>query len=221
MSFPLESILFGFLLLVAWEIVRAKNLFAAVMLSGIFSLLCTGIYTLTDAVDVAFTEAAVGAGVSTVLFLATLALTGEKEAPSGGFSLPALLTALSVGAVLLYATGDMPAYGDYSAVINHHVVPRYVEQSGTEVGLPNIVTSVLASYRGYDTFGETTVVFTAAVGVLVLLGGVAWQTEATRGRQALPSRPSAYLPPAEGDLSDNQAITRETNDNRAPDEAAT
>jgi len=50
------------------------------------------------------------------------------------------------------------------------VVPRYLEQSGTEIGIPNVVTSVLASYRGYDTFGETTVIFTAGMSVLVLLG---------------------------------------------------
>jgi multicomponent Na+:H+ antiporter subunit B len=51
------------------------------------------------------------------------------------------------------------------------VVPRYLEESGAEIGLPNVVTSVLASYRGYDTLGETTVIFTAGIGVLLLLGG--------------------------------------------------
>jgi len=50
------------------------------------------------------------------------------------------------------------------------VAPRYLEESGTEIGIPNVVTSVLASYRGYDTLGETAVIFTAGVGVLVLLG---------------------------------------------------
>jgi multicomponent Na+:H+ antiporter subunit B len=50
------------------------------------------------------------------------------------------------------------------------VAPRYIEESGDEIGVPNIVTSVLASYRGYDTLGEVTVIFTAACGVLVLLG---------------------------------------------------
>lgn len=201
MSFPFEAILLVFLILIAWEIVRSKNLFGAVMLSGIFSLLCTGVYTLTDAVDVAFTEAAVGAGVSTVLFLATLSLTGEDEARRTGVSWPAMAVALAVGAALLYGTADMPAYGDYAAVINHHVVPRYVEQSGAEVGLPNIVTSVLASYRGYDTFGETTVVFTAAVGVLVLLGGRRWQQEATQG---VTPPPVTQRPPANEDSAEQE-----------------
>jgi multicomponent Na+:H+ antiporter subunit B len=166
---PIEIGLFSLLIVVALFIVRAHNLFNAVMLSTIFSLLCTGIYTLVDAVDVAFTEAAVGAGISTVLFLATLSLTGEKAAARGSQPWLARLVAGGTGLALLYGTADMPAYGDYSAVIHHHTVPRFVIDSPTEIGLPNMVTSVLASYRGFDTFGETTVVFTAAVGVLVLL----------------------------------------------------
>ncbi len=166
---PIEALLFVLLLTIAVFIIRSHNLFTAVMLGSIFSLLCTGIYTLVDAVDVAFTEASVGAGVSTVLFLATLALTGDEEAPRRHRSGLAILVVALAGCALLYGTADMPAYGDFAAPINHHVVPRYIVDSPHEVGMPNIVTSVLASYRGFDTFGETTVVFTAAVGVLILL----------------------------------------------------
>ena len=64
----------------------------------------------------------------------------------------------------------MPHFGDPQAPIHEHVAPRYIYTSPTEIGIPNMVTSVLASYRGYDTLGEVTVVFTAGVGVLVLLG---------------------------------------------------
>lgn len=171
MSFPIEEVLFLMLLVIAALIIRARSLFTAVMLAGIFSLLCTGVYTLIDAVDVAFTEAAVGAGVSTVLFLGTLALTGERESHAQSRPLLAGLLVLLCGGLLIYGTLDMPAYGSFNAPIHHHVVPRYIEQSPQEIGLPNFVTGILASYRGFDTFGETTVVFAAAVGVLVLLGG--------------------------------------------------
>jgi multicomponent Na+:H+ antiporter subunit B len=88
----------------------------------------------------------------------------KKPSPS------ALVLVLATGALLIYGTLDMPRYGDPSAPINQHVANRYIEKSGDEIGLPNIVTSVLASYRGYDTFGETAVVFTAAVGVLAIIG---------------------------------------------------
>jgi multicomponent Na+:H+ antiporter subunit B len=63
----------------------------------------------------------------------------------------------------------MPPFGDPANPIHHHVAPHYLEESEHEIGIPNVVTSVLASYRGYDTMGETTVIFAAAVGVLLLL----------------------------------------------------
>ncbi|WP_167730339.1 DUF4040 domain-containing protein [Terasakiella sp. SH-1] len=155
-------------------ILRMKNLFAVVMLGGIYSLLSALMFVNLDAVDVAFTEAAVGAGISTVLMLGTLALTSREEKrekkPAHTIWLP-LLVVVATGVALIYGTLDMPAYGDPNAPVHQHVAPRYLTDSETEVGMPNIVTSVLASYRGFDTLGETTVVFTALVGVLILLAG--------------------------------------------------
>ena len=146
-----------------------RNLFAVVMLSGIFTLTAASLYVVLTAVDVAFTEASVGAGIATVLMLETLALVGSEEKPTRGRAMPLVLV-LITGAALIYGTLDMPRYGDPDAPINRHVVPRYIQDSERETGVPNIVTAVLASYRGYDTLGETTVIFTAAVGVLALIG---------------------------------------------------
>lgn len=148
-----------------------RNLFAIVMLSGIFSLAAAVLYVVMDAVDVAFTEAAVGAGIATVLGIVALSLTGQtNEAPSKRSHIGPFMVVMLTGAVLINATFDMPNYGDPNAPIHQHVAPRYIQQSGEEIGVPNIVTSVLASYRGYDTLGEVTVIFTAACGVLALLG---------------------------------------------------
>ena len=106
-----------------------------------------------------------------MFMLGTLALTTHREkAPSHKPLLP-LLVVFITGAALVYGTYDIPPYGDPANPIHHHVAPRYIEGSVPETTVPNIVTSVLASYRGYDTLGETTVVFTAAIGVLVLIGG--------------------------------------------------
>ena len=154
----------------AIAIVVLHNLVAVVMLSGIFSLLAALLYVVMDAVDVAFTEAAVGAGISTVLFLGTLALTFDREKTSPNTRAGPIAMVALAGLLLIYASFDMPRYGDPAAPIHHHVAPRYIERSGAEVGMPNIVTSVLASYRGYDTLGEVFVIFTAAIGVLILLG---------------------------------------------------
>lgn len=161
-----------FMTATAFWLVRLRNLFAVVMLSGIYSLLSAVLYVVMDAVDVAFTEAAVGAGVATVLMLGTLALTSKTEKVHKKPPLSALILVLMTGGILIYGTLDMPRYGDVNAPIHQHVANRYIEKSGSEVGPPNIVTSVLASYRGYDTFGETVVVFTAAIGVLAIIGRV-------------------------------------------------
>jgi len=168
-EFVVDLALLAFLLVIGVAIVRMRNLFAVAMLSGIFSFLSAGIFVLLDAVDVAFTEAAVGGGISTVLMLATLALVERQEKrPKHRPYLP-LAVVLATTALLLYGTADMPAFGDPAAPVHVHVVPRYLEKSLEETSVPNVVTSVLASYRGYDTLGETTVVFTAGAGVVALL----------------------------------------------------
>ncbi|HUF75015.1 MAG TPA: DUF4040 domain-containing protein [Longimicrobiales bacterium] len=151
-------------------IIRLRNLFAAVMLAGIYSLLSAALFTVMDAVDVAFTEAAVGAGISTVLLLGTLALVGSEEHEPQHKPLLPLFVVTLTGAVLIYGTLDIPPFGDAGNPIHHHVADHYLEESYEEMGgIPNVVTSVLASYRGYDTMGEITVIFTAVVGVLLLL----------------------------------------------------
>ncbi len=164
-----DAALLALLVVTGLAVLRQRNLVAVVMLAGIYSLLCAALYTMLDAVDVAFTEAAVGAGISTVLILGTLALVGGEEKRPARRPLLPLLIVLLTGGVLLYGMSDMPPLGDPFNPAHHHVAPRYVEESGHEVGMPNIVTSVLASYRGYDTMGETTVIFTAVVAVLLLL----------------------------------------------------
>jgi multicomponent Na+:H+ antiporter subunit B len=180
----IDFTLLALLAVTALAVLRVTNLFAAVMLAGIYSFLSAGLFTVMDAVDVAFTEAAVGAGISTVLMLATLALVGSKvttpqfritaisaKVPPKRHVFP-IFVVLFTGAILIYGTLDMPPYGNPDNPIHKHVAPHYLEDSEHEIGVPNVVTSVLASYRGYDTMGETTVVFTAAVGVMILLSAL-------------------------------------------------
>ncbi len=167
-----DMLLLAFMAVVAVTIAWLRNLFAAVMVAGFFSLLSAGMFLVLDAVDVAFTEAAVGVGISTVLMLGTLLLltTHEEKTPVRRSRWPFVVVLLT-GAALVYGTLDMPHYGDPDAPIHQHVAPRYLQVSPSEIGVPNVVTSVLASYRGYDTLGEVTVIFTAGVGVLLLIGG--------------------------------------------------
>ncbi len=146
-----------------------KDLLAVVMLLGIYSLLSASLFVAMDAVDVAFTEAAVGAGISTLLMLVAITMTGRSEYPERHKPLLALAVVIVTGSLLIYGTLDMPYFGSAEAPIHQHVAPRYINDSMQEIGVPNIVTSVLASYRAFDTFGEVVVIFTAGIGVLALL----------------------------------------------------
>ncbi|MFC1529480.1 DUF4040 domain-containing protein [Gemmatimonadota bacterium] len=188
----IHIILFAFLAVIGIAIIRLRDLFAAVMLAGIFSLLSATLFTVMDAVDVAFTEAAVGAGISTLLMLATLSLTDseEKQFPNRRRTLIGLVVVTVTGAALIYGTLDMPSYGDPDAPIHHHMAPRFIEDSPEEIGIPNEVTSVLASYRGYDTWGETTVILAAGIGVMLL-----FSTPVVRRR-----REDEALTPGEGSV---------------------
>ena len=156
--------------MIAVAAIVLSDLFAVVMLFGVYSLLTAALFMNLDAVDVAFTEAAVGAGVTTVLMLSSLHLTKRWEAMPRHNPLLGLLVVGITGAALVYAIQDAPPLGDPEAPVHQHVTPRYIEQGEAEVGMPNLVTAVLASYRGYDTFGETVVIFAAGLTVLLLLG---------------------------------------------------
>lgn len=178
--------LFLFISLVATAIAIAvvSRLFAVVMLSGVFSLLSALLLITMDAVDVAFTEAAVGAGISTVLMLGTIAITARSEKKKQEFSVVPLFVVMLTGAVLIYGTLDMPSYGSANSPVQTHVGKTYIEITPRDIHIPNIVTGVLASYRGYDTLGETTVVFTAGLGVILLLSGMGRRRRRRKGGQA-------------------------------------
>lgn len=202
----------------AVTVARMRDLWAAAMLTGIFSILGAGWMIVLDAPDVAFTEAAVGAGISTVLMLGTLALTSRKAKPPKRFPWTALIIVSITGSALIYGTHDLPDFGDPNAPIHLYPNPGYValeiakgephghesheddagghatdsahdeahdshhesvdstdaehetsHESAHHGNTPNVVTVVLASYRGFDTLGETSVIFTAGIAVLILL----------------------------------------------------
>jgi multicomponent Na+:H+ antiporter subunit B len=166
----LEIPILALLAITAVAVARVRDLWAAVMFTGIYSFLGASWMLILDAPDVAFTEAAVGAGISTVLLLGTLALTGKKEKPTTASPLLPLLVVSVTGAALIYGTLDMPYFGDPNAPVHQYPDPGFVEKSLHDMhGLPNVVTSVLAGYRGYDTLGETAVIFTAGIAVLLIL----------------------------------------------------
>lgn len=179
-----NDLLLAILVGLAIACVRLPDLLGATAVLGAYSLVMAILWCRMNAVDVAFTEAAVGAGISTVLMLAAISRIGrhERRVPRrdrnrGRRALSrwgALLACAVTAGALLYGSKDMPRVGDPEApATNHALVARhYLEKSAGpegEVGPPNIVTSVLGDYRGYDTLGETVVIFTAGLCVVLLL----------------------------------------------------
>ena len=165
-------VLLTFLIVCTVGIIYLRDLLAAAILLGIYSLTAAGIFIVMDAVDVAFTEAAVGAGISTILLLGCLSHTTHIQKPQSHNNFWAIIMVSLTGLLLVYGTLDMPRYGDPLSPAQTHpdLAQRFIHESAGEVGMPNVVTSVLASYRGYDTLGEVVVVFSAGIAVLALLG---------------------------------------------------
>lgn len=167
----INAVLLTLLAVITVAIIRNRSLFGVVILAGIYSFLMASVLIVLDAVDVAMTEASVGAGVSTVVLLATLHLTASREYPQPRPAAVPLFVATVVGAALVWGTFELPAFGTPDAPIHRHTAPYYLERALPDTNVPNVVTAVLADYRGYDTLGETTVIFTAGIGVLLLLKG--------------------------------------------------
>ncbi len=192
----IDLILLFFLVVCALAAVSMKDLLSTTIILGAYSLIMAVVWTRLNAVDVAFTEAAVGAGITAVLIIATLSRTnrrsglprkeGEQESEvtikrlntqntkstnesSPLLRLTSLFIVLVTGAVLVYGTIDMPDFGDPDAPANIHLAQRFIEKSYEETGVVNFVTAILASYRGYDTLGEVAVIFTAGISVVLLL----------------------------------------------------
>ncbi len=170
----IDIFLLMFLVIFSIYSIHTEDLLSSVIVLSAFSFVMTIVWTRLNAVDVAFTEAAVGAGVSTIIFLSALSRTkrGEEKRVTKRINIYNLFAALIViftGSVLVYGTIDMPAFGDIEAPAYNVLAPRFIIGSMAELGIKNFVTSILASYRGYDTLGETTVIFTAGVSVAALL----------------------------------------------------
>lgn len=155
--------------LAVMSVVAADLLIAAIAL-GAYGFVIALLWAVFGAVDVAFTEAVVGAGATTVFFLAALLRTARHRSP-----LPtpirwvALAVAGGTGAALLAISGSLPPWADPGAPAARHVSPYYIERALGDTATPNVVTAVLADYRGYDTLVETAVIFTAGLGGWLLL----------------------------------------------------
>ena len=168
----INAFLVTLMLGIAMSLLKTRSVIFTVILTSAYSLIAALMFITLDAVDVAFTEAAVGAGISTILFLAAMAYLPREEEKRINSQLIPALSCIVLGAILIWCSFDLPEIGLASSPIHLHLAPDYIIGSKNDIGIPNVVTSILASYRGYDTFGEVIVIFTAGIAVLTLLQNV-------------------------------------------------
>ena len=125
----INVILLVIAILAAIAAMWTRDLLGAVMLMGIYSLLLAVEWANLFAMDVSYTEAAVGAGAATILLLTALTRTGTREKDGPNFHPTALLAVIVTGAMLIYGTSEMPRFGDPSAPATVHVAPQYIAQN--------------------------------------------------------------------------------------------
>ncbi|WP_225348988.1 DUF4040 domain-containing protein [Anaplasma marginale] len=163
----------------AAAVALCEGVFVNTIVMCTFSLTMAAAYLVMAAPDVAITEAAVGAGLSTALTLVVLSSLGYVGGGKVGYVwndcsairiLLAASIALSMFLALVGAVLDLPEFGDATSPANIQTA-AYFEHTSRYVGIPNVVTAILASFRGYDTMCETLVVFTAAMCVSLLRMG--------------------------------------------------
>ena len=171
MTGSFEILLLLLMLVTVAGAILVKDLMSSVLILGSYSFFLAVVWAWFGAVDVAFVEAVVGAGLATVLFLLTLFGTEPKDTrlrrPPP--SLVTLIVFPLLGLLLLYAANDLPEFGDPNSPASIHISPTYLKQSYSDTHTPNVVTSVLMDYRSLDTMIETVVIFASGIGCALLL----------------------------------------------------
>ena len=169
---PLELALLVLVLGAAVATAALRSVLSSVVAFGAYSLGIAIIWVFLRAPDVGLTEAAVGAGIMTVLFLLTIVKTEHPDVERTFERIDVRAAGVAVALVLVLSTTlfALPAVGDAnSAVADDDVTEYYLENAYEETQVNNAVTAVLAAYRGFDTMGEAAVVYSAGVGLLVVL----------------------------------------------------
>lgn len=171
MIWQLDLFLFVLIIVLAVLTLWVKDLLAAVPLLSAFSLVVAVMFAGLEAVDVAFVEAVLGAGLTGLLLLLLIRATGERaetrrRSRDHWLVFPLVVVFL---VLMIYASGGLPDRGDPSSPATTGVAREYLERSKPETKTPNVVTAVLADFRSQDTLGEVVVIFTAGTAVLLIL----------------------------------------------------
>jgi len=193
-----QNMLLIFLLACAITVSFIKRILSAVIIFMSYSVVISIVWLLLASPDLALTEAAVGAGITSILFFLTIKridkMEKDRQAPTPAHSqasddhaphptkkkegtllagsfyrICAVLLVLSVIGVLLLTMSYMPPFGGADNPTNNEVYSRYIEKGVEDTGAINIVAAMILDYRAFDTLGESFVLFTAVMAVIMLI----------------------------------------------------
>ncbi|MEQ9115582.1 MAG: DUF4040 domain-containing protein [Rickettsiales bacterium] len=149
-------------------IVFCKSNVGSVIILSVFSIFSVGLYLLLRAPDVALTEAAIGICIGTVIIISFLRRINEDKAPISFYFGSSLFFLLLIACGYLLAT-YISDFGSQSTPANSsHIIRYYTENASNRIKIDSLVASILASFRGFDTFGETLVIYTAMLCVCMV-----------------------------------------------------
>lgn len=173
-SFKVDNallLLSSFIMLITCvKLIISKNLLESVVIMSVFSLFIGICYLFMDAPDVAMTETALGVCLSTCVLLNLVKIFGEEIGkPNRLRIISASILCLVFIIALVWASLDLPIFGQEDSPLQTHLTKYYIENTRNDIAILSIVAAILASYRGYDTLGETTVILIAGLAVLTIL----------------------------------------------------
>lgn len=158
------------LLITCFRLIISRNLIESIIILSVFSLFIGLCYLFMDAPDVAMTETALGACLSTCVLLNVAKIVGEDSGKLNKLNTLFAIILCSFFVVTLTCIRlDLPSFGTQNSELQTHLTKYYLENTRTDIAIPSYVAAILASYRGYDTLGETIVILIAGLAVLVIV----------------------------------------------------
>ena len=167
----LLCIVFALLLIICFRLIVSEDLIESILLMSAFSLLVSICYLFMDAPDVAMTETALNSCLSTCFLLNLIKVLGNEKgnAPNQFRKFWSAIICIAFIAFLTFAGFNLPLYGEENTALQEHLSKYFLENTKNEIAIPSVVTAILASYRGYDTLGETSVILVAGLSVTLIL----------------------------------------------------
>ncbi|MFO7779526.1 MAG: hydrogen gas-evolving membrane-bound hydrogenase subunit E [Nitriliruptoraceae bacterium] len=171
MILALDITLLLILVVTAWLALSTKDLLTSVALLSAYSLFAALLFAGLQAVDVALVEAALGAGLTGVLFIVAILATTRRADPRLQIRRRIVVTPLIIVflGLMLFASTGLPDRGDPQAPGHLGISTVFLSSALEETNTPNVVTALLADYRSMDTLGETLVILTASLSATLVL----------------------------------------------------